>query len=258
MNMTKHIHDIQTDIFVTQFQSHYQDKTSRSQYHSRSSVKDDNGSNDSSASSSFSNKLNNSCNNNVGTATSVIIAAANAAAVKVRQRKTTRKTGVLYNSNVYSAAGPTNCDISEESSNYTDTSNADTDGEVSANDSEKPHNLNGGKNANITSCANDEDDFFDVHHRPPSPFQHSSGLDQITNRQIDKVINLFRRQAVATSDHTQSYHHTTHSTSNSILEHKRKSTSSKVKNLKIRPRTKKCKFKDTARICSERKYILCS
>ena len=159
--MTKHIHDIQTDIFVTRFQSHYQDKTSRSQYHSRSSVKDDNGSNDSSASSSFSNKLNNSCNNNVGTATSVIIAAANAAAVKVRQRKTTRKTGVLYNSNVYSVAGPTNCDISEESSNYTDTSNADTDGEVSANDSEKPHNLNGGKNANITSCANDEDDFFD-------------------------------------------------------------------------------------------------
>ena len=169
-------------------------------------MKDDNGYSDSSASSYFSSKIGSSYNN-IGT-TSTIIAAANAAAVKVRQRKTGRKTGVLHNCHIYPAAGSTNCDISEESSNCTDTSNDTTDGDVSTTESEKQDNDS--KEGDTSSCANNssvEDDFFDEHHRPPSPFHHCSGLDPITNRQIDKVINLFRpRQTVVPSDYTTNLH----------------------------------------------------
>ena len=135
------------------------------------------------------------------------MAAANAAAVKVRQRKTGRKTGVLHNCHIYPAAGSTNCDISEESSNCTDTSNDTTDGDTT--DSDKKGNES--KKVDASSCANSssvEDDFFDEHHRPPSPFHHSSGLDPLTNRQIDKVINLFRPKhtVLPSLDHTAISH----------------------------------------------------
>ena len=164
------------------------------------------------------------------------IAAANAAAVKVRQRKTGRKTGVLYNCHVYPSARSTNCDISEESNNYKDTRNDATDGEITRNESEQQDTYPRKDNSARSSCSNNspsslEDDHFDMNHRPPSPFQHSGGIDQLTNRQIDKVINLFRpRNAIITSDYaSNSYHHPTSST---IADHKRRSTSAKVKSKK--------------------------
>ena len=132
------------------------------------------------------------------------------------------------------AAGPTNCDISEESSNCTDNSNNEaTDGEVSTTESERQDSHAKKHSQTRSSCDNDsqqstEDDYFDIHHRPPSPFHyHSSSIDQITNRQIDKVINLFRpRQAVVTPDYSPSSY--LHSPSNSMMDHKRKTTSPKV------------------------------
>ena len=117
-------------------------------------------------------------------------------------------------------AGSTNCDISEESSNYTDTSSA-TDGDASTTESDKPSNES---KASDTSCTNNssvEDDFFDEHPGPTSQFHHSSGLDPVTNRQIDKVINLFRARAVITSEPTAS----AHSTQTTLSDYKRKSTS---------------------------------
>ena len=182
-------------------------------------MKDDKGSSDSSsASSSFSSKIGGNHNN---TGTSLIIAAANAAAIKVRQRKAGRKTGVLHNCHIYPATGYTNCDISEESSNYTDTSSVTTDGDTSTTESDKASNES---KASATSGANSsavEDDFFDERPGPTSQFHHSSGLDPVTNRQIDKVINLFRARAIGTSEPTTSVHSTqmTHS------DCKRKSTS---------------------------------
>ena len=116
----------------------------------------------------------------------------------------------MYNTHLHPkavAAGLTNCDISEESSNYTDNSNDATDGDASTTESER-QNSYAKKDKNESSCEDDsqqstEDDYFDIHHRPPSPFHyHSSGIDQITSRKIDKVINLLRpRQAVVTPDY---------------------------------------------------------
>ena len=231
---------------ITRFQSHCPEHTSRSQYHSRNSVKDDNGSNDSFASSSaFSNKISGNFNNSAAGTASVLIAAANAAAVKVRQRKTGRKTGVLYNCHVYPSARSTNCDISEESNNYKDTRNDATDGEITRNESEPQDTYPRRDTSARSSCSNNspsslEDDHFDMNHRPPSPFQHSGGIDQLTNRQIDKVINLFRpRNAIITSDYASSSYH--HPPSGTIAEHKRRSTSAKVK---CKKRVNKMKVQD--------------
>ena len=152
--------------------------------------------------------------------------------MKVRQRKTGRKTGVLYNCHVYPPSRSTNCDITEESKNCTDSRYDATHGEMMRNESERQENSSRKGNSTRSSCSNNspsslEDDHFDMNHRPPSPFQHSTGIDQLTNRQIDKVINLFRpRNAIITSDYlTNSYHQ---SPSSTIADHKRRSTSAKV------------------------------
>ena len=186
---------------------------------------------------SLNKKVGCNLNNNAAGTTSVLIAAANAAAVKVRQRKTGRKTGVLYNCHIYPAAGPTNGDISEESSTCTDTSNGvATNGDTTSTTDSSSERQDNTSTNNSSSAV--EDDYFDVHqhppspYRPPSPFQHSSGLDQITSRQIDKVINLFRpRQAVVTHEYTSNTYHPA-TASNIIVENQRnqrKSTSAKVK-----------------------------
>jgi hypothetical protein len=185
------------------------------------------------SSSAFSNKISGNCNNRAAGTASVLIAAANAAAVKVRQRKTGRKTGVIFNGHVYPSARSTNCDISEESNNCKDTRNDATDGEITRNESEQQDIYSRKHNSARSSCSKIspsslEDDHFDMNHRPPSPFQHSGGIDQLTNRQIDKVINLFRpRNAVNTSDYASNLYH--HPPSSAIADHKRRSTSAKVK-----------------------------
>ena len=99
--------------------------------------------------------------------------------MKVRQRKTGRKTGVLYNGHVYSTSRSTNCDISEESK---DTRNDATDGEITRNVSEQQDSYPRKDNSARSSCPSNspsslEDDHFDMNHRPPSPFQHSGGID---------------------------------------------------------------------------------
>ena len=144
----------------------------------------------------------------------------------------------MYNAHLHpkaAAAGLTKsheCDISEESS-YSTTNDA-TDGDSSTTESERQNSYAKKQSHTQSSCDNDsqqstEDDYFDIHHRPPSPFHyHSSGIDQITNRKIDKVINLLRpRQAVVTPEYSPNSY--LHSPPNNMLDHKRKTTSPKVK-----------------------------
>ena len=183
-------------------------------------MKDDKGSSDSSsASSSFSSKIGGTHNN---TGASVIIAAANAAATKVRQRKAGRKTGVLHNCHIYPVAGYTNSDISEESSNYTDTSSVTTNGDASNTESDKlSSELQSSDTSEGANNSTVEDDFFDERPIRASQQHHSSGLDPITNRQIDKVINLFRARAIITSEPTIG----AHSPQMTPFDYKRKSTS---------------------------------
>ena len=178
----------------------------------------------SSTSSSVSSKLGGNHNN---TGASVIIAAANAAATKVRQRKAGRKTGVLHNCHVYPVpqihvTGYTNSDISEESSNYTDTSSVTTNGDSSTTESDKlSSELQSSDTSDGANNSTVEDDFFDERPIRTSQQHHSSGLDPITNRQIDKVINLFRARASITYEPTIS----ANSPHMTPLDYKRKSTS---------------------------------
>ena len=141
----------------------------------------------------------------------------------------------MYNNHLHPkavAAGLTNCDVSEERRNYADNCNAATDGDALTTESDRQDSY-AKKNKDESRCEDDsqqstEDDYFDIHHRPPSPFlYHSSGIDQITNRKIDKVINLLRpRQAVVTPEYSPNSY--LHSPSNNMFDHKRKTTSPKV------------------------------